>query len=264
MKLSPALCSRRVSTGRTLFFNHHLNWILALYSTMLDSVMERFEHIEFTVPTQTMESTHAAVADFARERAGNAPSDIERAVRLYYEVRDRVRYDPYRIDLSIEGLKASRTLEAGHGWCVSKAVLLAASCRAIGIPARLGFADVRNHLSTARMRQRMATDIFYWHGYTEMLLRGIWVKATPAFNIELCEKFRLLPLEFDGQSDSLYHPFDADGNRHMEYVHHRGAYSDLPLEEIIATFQEKYAFTGAQSDLKAESFDEDVASETGQ
>ncbi|MCI0486334.1 MAG: transglutaminase family protein [Blastocatellia bacterium] len=226
--------------------------------------MEHSEQIEFTAPTQTIESTHAAVARFARQCAGDAPSDIRRAVRLYYEVRDRVRYDPYRIDLSVEGMKASRTLESGHGWCVSKAVLLAAACRAIGIPARLGFADVRNHLSTARMRQRMATDIFYWHGYTEMLLRGRWVKATPAFNIELCEKFRLLPLEFDGENDSLYHPYDADGNRHMEYVNHRGVYADLPLEEIITTFQQEYDFTDRRSDLDSESFDKDVASETRQ
>jgi hypothetical protein len=107
----------------------------------------------------------------------------------------------------------------------------------------------------------MQTDIFYWHGYTEMLLAGKWVKATPAFNVELCEKFRLLPLEFDGRTDSLYHPFDAVGNRHMEYVRHRGTYSDLPLGEIIKTFQEKYRFEGGKSELEAENFDLDVARE---
>ena len=108
----------------------------------------------------------------------------------------------------------------------------------------------------------MRTDIFYWHGYTEMLLGDKWVKATPAFNIELCEKFRLLPLEFDGVNDSLYHPFDAEGNRHMEYVNHRGVYSDLPLDEIITTFREEYSFGEARKDLEASSFDEDVDRET--
>ena len=108
----------------------------------------------------------------------------------------------------------------------------------------------------------MRTDIFYWHGYTEMLLGEKWVKATPAFNIELCEKFRLLPLEFDGVNDSLYHPFDAEGNRHMEYVNHRGVYSDLPLDEIITTFREEYSFGEARKDLEASSFDEDVDRET--
>lgn len=224
--------------------------------------MNQGKNVELTTPTLTIESAHPAVANFAREIAGQEGSDIERAVRLYYAVRDTVRYDPYRINLTIEGMKASTTLESKTGWCVSKAILLAASLRSIGIPARLGFADVRNHLSTERLRQRMRTDIFYWHGYTEILLAGKWVKATPAFNIELCEKFNLLPLEFDGQNDSLYHPYDREGHRHMEYVNNRGAYSDLPLEEIIETFKEHYQFGDAHSDLNDKSFDEDVACET--
>ena len=99
-------------------------------------------------------------------------------------------------------MRASAVLATGYGWCVTKAALLAAAARAAGIPARLGFADVRNHLSTERMRATMATDVFVWHGYTELWLQGAWRKATPAFNVELCERFGLLPLEFDGRNDS--------------------------------------------------------------
>ncbi len=219
-------------------------------------------NVDLTGATQTIESTHPAIVDFVRLHAANAATQRELAVKLFYSVRDGFRYDPYQIDLTIAGMKASTTLAARRGWCVSKAILLAACCRSIGVPARLGFADVRNHLSTERMRKRMRTDIFYWHGYTEMLLEGKWVKATPAFNIELCEKFRLLPLDFDGQNDSLYHPYDAEGNRHMEYVNHRGTYSDLPLEEIVKTFQEKYAFADRSSDLTGARFDEDVDRES--
>jgi transglutaminase-like putative cysteine protease len=217
---------------------------------------------EFIRPTETIETGSPAVVEFARLHTRGAASEIERAVSLYYAVRDTVRYDPYQIDLTTEGMKASTTLSRGRGWCVSKAILLAACLRSLGIPARLGFADVRNHLSTARMRERMRTDIFYWHGYTEMLLAGRWVKATPAFNITLCEKFGLLALEFDGIEDSLYHPYDREGNRHMEYVGHRGTYSDLPLEEIIETFQKEYRLRVSQPDLSGASFDEDVERET--
>jgi len=212
--------------------------------------------------TSTIESTHPAVVHFTARHTGGVTNEAERAVRLFYAVRDGFRYDPYQIDLTVGGMKASRTLEIERGWCVSKAVLLAACCRSLGIPARLGFADVRNHLSTARLRERMRTDIFYWHGYTEMLLDGKWVKATPAFNIELCEKFGLLPLEFDGSDDSLYHPFDAAGNRHMEYVTQRGAYTDLPIEEIIQTFRKEYSFGDWKPEPHAPSFDEDVERET--
>lgn len=194
----------------------------------------------FLEPGPTVDSGDPSVVAFARTAGGDTGDAVTRAVRLYYAVRDGVRYDPYNLDLSVEGMKASTTLRSGRGYCVAKAVLLAAVCRAAGIPARLGFADVRNHLSTARMREAMKTDVFYWHGYTSIHLDGRWVKATPAFNVELCEKFRLRPLEFDGREDSIYHPFDNEGRRHMEYLAERGEYADVPLAEMIATFRERY------------------------
>lgn len=216
---------------------------------------------EFTAPTRTIDSTHPFIEEFVNQHVTGVSSDIEQGVRLYYAVRDIIRYNPYQINLTVLGMKASTTVESKRGWCVSKSLLLAACCRSIGIPARLGFADVRNHLSTNRLRERMGTDIFYWHGYTEMLLAGKWVKATPAFNIRLCEKFRLLPLEFDGQNDSLYHPYDEEGHRHIEYIKHRGVYPDLPLKKIIQTYQKKYSFTNEQPKFNVEGFDEDVVLE---
>jgi transglutaminase-like putative cysteine protease len=199
-------------------------------------------------PTPTIEADHPMVTAFIRQHIGDSSGDLDHAVKLFYAVRDGIRYDPYRIDISVEGLKASTTLKNGYGWCVSKAILLAACLRGIGIPTRLGFADVRNHLSTARLRRLMQTDVFCWHGYVSIFLDGRWVKATPAFNIELCEKFNLLPLEFDGRSDSLYHAFDRDGKRHMEYVHDRGEYDDVPIEAIRKTFFELYPVARLQDE----------------
>ena len=190
-------------------------------------------------PTPMVNSAHPEVIAFAREHAQGA-TDRERAVALYYAVRDGFRYDPYKVDLTQAGMRASSVLAQGYGWCVPKAVLLAAACRAAGIPARLGFADVRNHLSTERMRETMKTDIFTWHGYTDIWLDGAWRKATPAFNVQLCERFGLLPLEFDGVADSIYHPFDRTGQRHMEYLNQRGAFVEVPLARILADFIEQY------------------------
>lgn len=190
-------------------------------------------------PTTLIDSDHPAVVEFAATHARGA-TPTARAVALFYAVRDGFRYDPYRIDLSIAGMKASTVLANGYGWCVPKATLLAAACRAAGLPARVGFADVRNHLSTRRMRELMQTDVFHWHGYAEIRLDGSWRKATPAFNRELCERFDLLPLEFNGVDDSLYHSFDRQGNRHMEYVHDRGAFDEVPLAQIIADFRRYY------------------------
>ncbi|MBI3368293.1 MAG: transglutaminase family protein [Burkholderiales bacterium] len=190
-------------------------------------------------PTALVDSDHPAVVAFANTHAQGA-DDRERAVALYHAVRDGYRYDPYRVDLSPAGMCASSVLANGHGWCVTKAALLAAAARAVGIPARLGYADVRNHLSTERMRETMKTDLFIWHGYTELWIDRAWRKATPAFNLSLCERFGLLPLAFDGHTDSIYHPFDKAGNRHMEYVHQRGTFDDMPLAQIVADFRTLY------------------------
>ena len=212
--------------------------------------------------TTMVDSDHPAVVAFAREHARGADAR-ERAVSLYYAVRDGFRYDPYRIDLSPAGMRASAVIALGYGWCVPKAALLAAACRVLGIPARVGYADVRNHLGTERLRQALQTDLFYWHGYTDILLEGQWIKATPAFNIELTERFGLLPLEWDGRADSIYHPFDKSGNRHMEYVHQRGSFDDMPLAQIVADFHRYYPRLVRQdATLEGADFAADVERET--
>lgn len=216
--------------------------------------------IDALTPTPTIDCDQPALVSFATDQAGPSNDPREQAVKLYYAVRDGIRYDPYALVLTIPGLKASRTLELGRAWCVPKAILLAAACRAVGIPARLGFADVRNHLSTERMRQTMKTDVFYYHGYTAIELGGKWVKATPAFNIELCDKFRMKPLEFDGYEDSIYHSFDLDGHQHMEYLRFHGEFDDLPFDQMMNSFATHYSqemYEGPVGD-----FDRDVDEET--
>ncbi len=210
---------------------------------------------EFLKPTEIIDFNHPAVVDFVHHHTEGTRDDIQRAVRLYFAVRDGIRYDPYSIDLSVEGLRASTTLEVGRGWCVPKSALLAACCRRSGIPAKVGYADVRNHLSTARMREHMKTDIYEWHGYTTIFLEGKWVKATPVFNIELCQRFKLRPLDFDGTSDSIYHPFDLSGNKHMEYIRDRGEYADVPLEALVRGIPRHLQ---KNPDLERYDFDEDV------
>lgn len=191
-------------------------------------------------PTLHVESTHPEVVAFAHESICGATEEREKAVALYYAVRDGVRYNPYTFDVTSATLCASYTLKARRSWCVPKAVLLAACCRALGIAARVGFADVRNHLSTKRLKQMMGTDIFAWHGYTSICIDGEWRKATPAFNLELCKKFKLMPLEFDGEHDAIHHPFDLEGRKHMEYIRFRGEYDDIPLGEMTASLRELY------------------------
>ena len=189
-------------------------------------------------PARFVESDAPAIVDFARAHAGNAHSPIDAAVRLYYAVRDTVLYDPYQAFARHETYSGRVALERGRGFCVAKAALLAACARAVQIPARLGFADVRNHLATPRLIEMNGGDVFRWHAYTDLWLDGRFVKATPAFNLSMCERFGVMPLEFDGRNDSIFHPCDRSDRRHMEYLTYHGTFADVPVESIIATLRE--------------------------
>jgi transglutaminase-like putative cysteine protease len=204
-----------------------------------DTVRDSADFEAYRRPADLIDSQHPKIIDYA-SRLASQGSDQEKALRLYYAVRDSLRYDPYNTPMKPEAYRASTTLATGHGYCVNKAGLMAALCRAAGIPARVGYADVRNHMTTKRLSDLMGNDVFYYHGYTEVWLDGRWVKATPAFNKELTERFGLKPLDWDGATDSIYHPFDLNGRRHMEYLAYRGVFADIPFEEIRGAFRHYY------------------------
>lgn len=214
-------------------------------------------------PTYFIDSDAAAVIAFVRAFAGDKETSLEKGIALFYAVRDKIRYDPYRIDLEKrESFKASSIISRGYGYCVAKAIVLAAVARASGIPSRLGFADVRNHLSTERLRQLMETDTFIFHGYTELFIDNQWVKATPTFNLSLCEKFGVKPLDFNGRSDSLFHPYDREGKRHMEYVRDHGHFADVPYERIVSYFREYYpAYFQIRGAEREDAFEREAAGE---
>jgi transglutaminase-like putative cysteine protease len=191
-------------------------------------------------PTWFIDSESEEVARFAAEAVRNATDPTEKAVLLFRAVRDGIRYDPYRCEEAPEAYRASAVVRSDANWCVPKSVLMTAAARSQGIPARLGFADVRNHLNSEKLRQHMGSDLFIWHGFSELLLGGRWFKLSTAFNIELCQRFGTRVLDFDGSGDALMHPFDAQGRRHMEYVRQRGSFDDLPLEQIQADFAAFY------------------------
>ncbi len=215
-------------------------------------------------PAEFVDSDAEGIVAFSRRVCGEEQDELAKAVRLYYAVRDGITYTPYCDFRSPETYRASACLARGSGFCVAKAALLAAAARAAGIPARVGFADVRNHLCTPRLRALMGTDLFYYHGYTELYLRGRWVKATPAFDGALCDRFGVRPLEFDGLADSLFHPYDRHGRRHMEYVRDRSAHADVPVTDIIATFERAYPrFVSGEPEAPATQFREEAERTSG-
>ncbi|MCM3516152.1 transglutaminase family protein [Nocardioides sp. P86] len=214
------------------------------------------ETMSFLEPTAFLDSVHEDVRAFTADTVGEATTDREKATRLFAAVRDWVWYDPYTVSEDPAHYRASHVLGAGRAYCVPKAVLLTAVCRAAGIPARLGFADVRNHLQTETLRARMGgTDLFVYHGYSAILINGRWLKATPAFNSELCARFGVPPVEFDGEHHALMHAFTADGTQHMEYVQDRGVFDDLPLTAILDELRVTYGpMIAASADVADDAF----------
>jgi transglutaminase-like putative cysteine protease len=184
-------------------------------------------------PAEFIDSDHAGVRAKAVAAVGSVSDPVEQARVLYRAVRDEVRYDPYIDYTDPETYRASSVLAKGHGYCVGKASLYVALCRATGIPARLGLADVKNHLATPRLLEAVGTDLFAYHGYVEIKLGQDWIKATPTFNVSLCERLGVPPLEFSGEADALLQPFDAKGREFMSYVTQHGTFFDVPAKFLI-------------------------------
>lgn len=188
------------------------------------------EHLK---PTFYIDSDNPEIVAFANKHIGDATSDREKAVKLYYAVRDGFRYNPYQLRMKPSEVTASHLLEAKEGHCIDKAIFLAACARAVGIPSRLEFADVKNHISSEKFVEMLKSDIFAMHGITQLFIDGKWVKCTPAFNKELCALFNVDPLEFDGENDSMFHEFDKADNKFMEYVAYHGVFDDFPRDYFV-------------------------------
>ncbi len=212
---------------------------------------------EYLAATGYFDAASAVVRQFARETVAGEGSDIGKAVKLFYAVRDGWRYDPFSVRLASDHYVASNVHAAGHGYCITKAILLVASARASGIPAAIGLADVVNHLTTEKLKARMGGKTYFMdHAYASLHVEGRWVKAVPAFNIELCRRFGVRPTEFDGRGDALYQEYDAHDRRHMEYVKDHGTWSDFPFEKVAADFRAFYPPSTYGGDDPGERFED--------
>jgi len=226
----------------------------------------------FTPPGQApepgpayLESTHyfdhagGPVHDFAVQSIGAETSELGKAIKLFYAVRDGWRYDPFSMRLTPDIYVASNVLNAKSAYCIPKANLLVAAARSVGIQTAIGLSDVVNHLTTEKLKERLGgLSYFMHHGYAVMYLQGRWIKAAPAFNIELCERFGVRPTEFDGEADALFQEFDTSDRRHMEYVKDHGLWSEFPFDRVVADFRAFYPLDAFGEEPAAESFEDGV------
>jgi transglutaminase-like putative cysteine protease len=199
-----------------------------------------------------VDSDHPSIRDTAEAIAKRSDAPAAKARAFYYAVRDEIDYgfprhqrgpgarttaDFFR---DLASYRASSVLSAGYGYCVGKAAVYTALCRASGLAARPAFADVRNHLSNRRLRQAMGTDVFAWHGYVEVFLHERWVKVTPSFDATMCKRARVPPLEFDGASDAMLQQYDIAGQQFLSYVRTHGSFHDVPARFLSAEMVRLY------------------------
>lgn len=198
------------------------------------------EFLPYLTATEIIDSNHKTIQDYAVRIVHADEEPIEMARKLFIAVRDEIRYDPYSPFYLPEHYRASSVHRRGRSFCVPKASLLCALGRACGIPSRVGFATVRNHLATRQLIDFLGSDLFVYHGFVEFFLEGKWVKATPAFNRDLCMRHQVAPLEFNGREDSVFQAYGLNNQKFMEYVEFHGVYDDVPVDIIVTAWQKAY------------------------
>ena len=191
---------------------------------------------DYLKETYFIDSKNEKIIETANKIIGYSKKDKEKSIKLFYFVRDKITYNPYSPFENREDYIASVILERGYGYCIQKAVLLTTLLRSVNIPSRLVFVDIKNYKAPETLTKFFG-NLFMFHGYCEIYINDKWIKATPTFNIEMCEKFGYKPTEFDGENDALLEKYNRDGELTFEYVNFRGIYSDLPYNEIISTYK---------------------------
>ncbi len=202
--------------------------------------MKEYDLAVYLAPTDFLNFNAPEILDFTAKAIGDATTPTAKAVRLYYAVRDGWRYNPYRISLRRADWQATEIFKKPDGHCQDKSILLATCARAAGIPSRLHLAKVKNHIAVEQLTEKFGTNELTPHGYTELYLDGKWVKATPAFNRQLCERLNVSPLDFDGKTDSFFQEYDKSGGIFMEYLEDYGTFADVPLDFMIDIMRTNY------------------------
>lgn len=207
----------------------------------------------YLYPTYFVDFNQPDIQRFVKNTVGTEIDKTKIAVKLYYAVRDGWRYNPYNIDLRHAAMKASSLFnrESKSGYCIEKACLLTACLRAADIPSRFCFFDVRNHIGVEKLIQVLKSDVLAFHACTEVFLNGKWIKATPAFNKELCDHLGVQALEFDGIQDSIFQQYDSKGELFMEYLKDYGTFHDIPHDMFVMLLHQHYPHFFLQAEDKA-------------
>jgi transglutaminase-like putative cysteine protease len=209
---------------------------------MTTNQADSFDTSIFLKSTFTIDSDHTAIVECAASVTKGCKSEREKTVKLFYFVRDSIRYNLFMISVFEEDFKASRILEWGKGYCVQKAVLLTALSRAAGIPCRLAFAKIKNHRLPEPILKMTGTNVFPRHGYNQFYCDGEWISAAATFDKVLCEKNNLPTVEFEGTKDAMLPIHDLERNPYIEYLEKYQATEDLPFQWLFEFISKRYGY----------------------
>lgn len=191
-------------------------------------------------PTAWIDCDHPLIVKQAQELTQGWVKDREKAIRLFYFVRDKCHYNMYDLSENPDDYRSSQIMKKGHGWCMPKAILLTSLCRAAGIPSRLILASIRNYKSPPEAWEMMGSNVFFPHVYNHIYLNGDWIKAAPTFDYDICERIGVAPVEFDGITDAVLPEQDLSGGRYIEYLQDYGIFADIPWDIILKVSYETY------------------------
>lgn len=196
--------------------------------------------------TYLIDSDNPAVKKAAGEICSNSPTQNEKAVKIFYFVRDVINYNMYAVSTKKEAYKASAILQSGQGWCLQKAILLTALARAAGIPSRLLVVSLKNRRAPNKAIESLGTDLFFPHVYNEVFLDGKWLKIAATFDKEICDRGGVPAVEFDGKNNAILSAVDLKGQPYIEYLDDYGFYADVPWDFIVENnkkvYGDKYKF----------------------
>lgn len=185
----------------------------------------------FASSSAIFDHLHPTVQDFVARAIGpDTLSDKDKAVRIYYAVRDDIFYEVFGTDISGDGLAASSIITSKRGFCLHKSICFVAACRAAGLAARLLVDKVKNHVTTQELSALVGGQEFL-HWFAEVRVDNVWLKVSPTFNKQMCQLFGMRALDFDGQSHSINQHYGAEV--FMEYMGEPASFADPSHEELL-------------------------------
>lgn len=159
-------------------------------------------------PTELCDSDNEEIVRKADEIAGSVSTQKQKAVGLFYFVRDEILFALDNFEV-----KASQTLRKGRGHCVNKVNLQVALLRAAGIPARYHQGVVTKDCLkgiVAGFIHRATPDRIWYHPWCECYLSNKWIACDAIFDLRLYEgvltrrlvsKNQIPTIDWDGEND---------------------------------------------------------------